>query len=177
MRSFRQAEPASFPDALLIVRPGTKSLVVSFLSVMFIFCTENVSYGQGLFQYGVWRSDDRIVSAPFVDGVVAYFHWNVLEREPGQVDMEPILRVRTRVQKEGKRFILRVVTAEHTPAWLYRLGVPRVIEKIDDQPRSVPLYWHPEYLQRLNALVRKIAQQLDGDSSVAAIQILSLIHI
>lgn len=171
MRSFRQGEPASFLDALLIVRPGTSSLVVSVLSVMFIFWIESVSYGQGLFQYGVWRSDDRIVSAPFVDGVVAYFHWNVLEREPGRVDMEPILRIRSRVQSEGKRFILRIVTAEHTPNWLYRLGVPRVIDKSDDQPRSVPLYWHPVYLQRVNALIAKIAEQLDGDPSVAAVQI------
>ena len=171
MRSFRQGEPASFLDALLIVWPGTSSLVVSVLSVMFIFWIENVSYGQGLFQYGVWRSDDRIVSAPFVDGVVAYFHWNVLEREPGRVDMEPILRIRSRAQSEGKRFILRIVTAEHTPNWLYRLGVPRVIDKSDDQPRSVPLYWHPVYLQRVNALIAKIAEQLDGDPSVAAVQI------
>ncbi len=157
---------ASFPRSRF-------SLVLLLILAQLFFggLTQQVAADSGLFQYAVWRSNDRIVTAPYVDGVVAYIHWNVLEREPGHVDMDPILRIRSRVQQEGKRFILRVVTADHSPDWLYRLGVPRVIEKIDDQFRSVPLYWHPIYLQRLNSLVEKIAQQFDGDSSLAAIQI------
>ena len=125
----------------------------------------------GIFQYAVWRAHDKIVKAPYVDGVVVYLHWNVLEREPGNVNLEPLSRIRSRAEQGGKRFILRIVTAEHTPSWLYRMGVPKVYEKIDNRLQPVPLYWHPVYLERLNSLVEKIAQNLDGKSSLASVQI------
>lgn len=146
------------------------SLLLFVLLLLTCFAQETKA-DSGLFQYAVWRPDDRIVTAPFVDGVVAYVHWNVLEREPGAIDVTPIVQIRSRVMKQGKRFILRIVTAEHSPAWLYRMGVPRVYEKIDGQLRAVPVYWSPIYLQRLNILVEKIARDLDGDNSLAAVQI------
>ena len=150
-----------------------------FYMTLFCLCAQLVFPGamplaqadSGLFQYAVWRPHDRIVTAPFVDGFVAYLHWNTLESEAGKIDIEPIVRIRERARENGKRFILRIVTAEHTPAWLYRMGVPRVYEKIDNRLQSVPLYWSPVYLQRLDALIQKIAQQMDGDPTLAAVQI------
>ncbi len=142
-----------------------------FLSLAMVFCFSTAaSSDSGLFQYAVWRSNDRIVNLPYVDGVVAYLHWNVLERQQGDFDLEPIRRIRNRAQQEGKRFILRIVTADHSPVWLYRLGVPRVMENIDGRLRSVPLYWHPVYLQSLGALVKKIGEHFDGDPHLAAVQ-------
>lgn len=148
-----------------------KALALMLILSFFTGLANETRADSGLFQYALWRAHDPIVTAPYVDGVVAYLHWNVLEREPGKVDVEPILRMRSRIQQAGKRFILRIVTAEHTPSWLYRMGVPKVYEKIDNKLQIVPLYWSPVYLERLNSLVEKIAQQFDGDTSLAAVQI------
>lgn len=147
------------------------TLLAVLTQIFFVGSSLWVQADSGLFQYAVWRPHDRIVTTPFVDGFVAYLHWNTLEREPGKIDLEPILRIRERARQTGKRFILRIVTAEHTPAWLYKMGVPRVYEKIDNRLQTVPLYWSPVYLQRLDSLVEKIAQHLDGDPTLAAVQI------
>ncbi len=148
-------------------------IVLSALCAQYVFAGSGsgVQTDSGLFQYAVWRSNDRIVPATYVDGFVAYLHWNTLEREPGKIDVEAVLRICARAREAGKRFILRIVTAEHTPTWLYKMGVPHVYEKIDNQLRTVPLYWNPIYLQRLDSLVEKIAQNLDGDPTLAAVQI------
>ena len=172
LNSVETSSGRSFSSKPTVLKCG--GIVFSLVSCVLLLLTcfaQETKADSGLFQYAVWRPNDRIVTAPFVDGVVAYVHWNVLEREPGTIDVSPILQIRSRVIKEGKRFILRVVTAEHAPAWLYRMGVPRVYEKIDGRLHAVPVYWSPIYLQRLSILVEKIARDLDGDNSLAAVQI------
>jgi hypothetical protein len=154
--------------------PGFTLWLVLLLILAHLFFpafTLQVEADSGIFQYAVWRSNDPIVSAPYVDGVVAYCYWNSLEREPGKVDVDAILRIRARAQEANKRLILRIVTAEHTPTWVYRMGVPEVYEKIDNRFQPVPLYWNPLYLKRLDSLVGKIAQSFDGDPALAAVQI------
>ncbi len=127
--------------------------------------------GAGLYQYGVWQSNDPILTLPFVDGVVAYIGWNALEPEEGAIDLRPIQELRARARKIGKKLIIRMVSAELTPSWVYRKGVPKVLDATDHDPRWVPLYWDPNYLEALDGFIGRVGSALDGDPTIEAVQI------
>ncbi len=148
-----------------------KNPVTLALLQLFIVLAPCLVEGRGLYQYGVWRPHDKILTLPYVDGVIVYMHWNVMEPEEGEINLEPIREIRSRVQALGKRFILRVVTSEHTPPWVFSRGVPAVIDRTEDSPKMAPLYWHALYLRRLEILVNALGGALDGDPSLAGVQI------
>ncbi len=127
--------------------------------------------GAGLFQYGVWQPADPILSLSFVDGAVVYIGWNALEPQQGAVDLKPLEEIRSRARELGKKLIIRIVSAELTPAWVYRSGVPQVLDTTDHDPRWVPLYWHPKYLEALDAFIGRVGPTLDGDPNIEAVQI------
>ncbi len=143
-------------------------LIFTAFFTMYFSCTPQAA---GLYQYGVWQSDDRMLSSSFVDGVVAYVGWSDLEPEEGLLDMSFIEAIRARAKKLGKKLIVRLVSAELTPSWVYKKGVPRVLDTTDHEPRWVPLYWHPAYLKALDGFISRVGPKLDGDPVIEAVQV------
>ena len=149
----------------------TAFLLIATVLALLALCPDTGCSGSGLYQYGVWQPDDRILSLPFVDGAVAYLGWNALEPEEGFVDLRPIQEIRSRAREIQKKLIIRIVSAELTPGWVYRKGVPKVLDVTDHDPKWVPLYWHPKYLEALEAFIGRVGPALDGDPVIEAVQI------
>jgi len=152
-------------------KPFRTFVLIWILAPFVPVCFSVVSEAAGLYQYGVWQADDRILSSSFVGGVVAYVGWNTLEPEEGSLDMSFIRTIRSRAKDYGKKLIVRIVSAELTPAWVYSRGVPRVLDTTDHAPRWTPLYWDPRYLEALEGLIGRVAPKLDGDPAIEAVQV------
>lgn len=149
----------------------TRVFLLVIVTALLATSMNGESTAAGLYQYGVWQTNDKILASSFVDGVVVYVGWSALEPTQDAVDVSFIKAVRTRAKELGKKLIIRIVSAELTPPWVYRLGIPRVLDTTDHDPRWVPLYWHPKYLGVLDEFIGKISAQLDGDPVIEAVQV------
>lgn len=132
-----------------------------------------------VYQFGNDSNDSTNVNNQYLSGTNLLLYWSEIETSEGVYDWAHVESLIKPWADAGKKVILRFSTAGHygwhppyshsgTPAWVFSLGVPKVVET--DQS-TYPKYWDTTFLSKLQAFITAMGQKYDGDSRIEYVQI------
>ncbi len=128
----------------------------------------------GIYVFYDWANLDP-ATAPITGGHLA-FHWNEIEKAPGQYDWSKVDQWLAREAQLNKpaglgflSYNARCCGGDEVPSFLYAQHPDARV--LCEDAWSIPKYWHPAYLEALDRFIRAAGQRFDGDPRIAFIEI------
>lgn len=127
---------------------------------------------------------DNLVANQYVSGTNILLYWTQLEpNSEGSFDWSPLETPLNHWASHGKNSILRVsvsgqvkwaspYSGQGTPSWVFSAGVQKINNSSAGGDGTImPVYWDSTFLTKLTGFIQALANQYDGDSRLAGIQV------